>query len=96
MSESTNTELTVEVFSIKPLEWEWLEPTRFSSEGHWAAKTFCDVRYLVTCNLKGTFWWQSSASEPIQCASPEEGKHLAEQHWQEYIKQALVPAEKQQ
>lgn len=90
-----------ELFTIKPLVWEWTE------------KDDCR-KYEARC-LEGVFRvlnWREHyrAGEPYQtrwilviaggggtkaCASAEEGKALAEQHWREYISQALerVPTE---
>lgn len=92
-----------DLFRIKPLEWEWAEtPIRrgfvsqrkgFSfyafvfqsgrdgewSEG-WCLDVFTDGEHELDARL---------------CASPEEGKQLAQQHWQAYIKQALNEASQQ-
>ena len=80
------------LFRIKPLEWEQQAPTQFCSHESWTVSV-CGVQYLVAQNFKGEIWWQSNISGPVFCASPEEGKQLAEAHWNEYIKQALIEVE---
>lgn len=76
-----------ELFRIKPLEWKWL--------------TINDIRFLNADSPVGDLNWRiyqltdtwhlnPSGRSGIDCTSPEEGKQLAEKHWQDYIKQALV------
>lgn len=76
-----------ELFMIKPLEWVWREMV--FSHAH-VATPILGFSALVAVNKKGEWYWQTSTSAGNYCASPEEGKQLAESHWNEYIKQALV------
>lgn len=73
------------LFRIKPLEWQdYLDGDVVAVVfgGHYRMSGM----QWYWCALNGHF------SEHV-CASPEEGKQLAEQHWQEYIRQALIPVE---
>lgn len=76
-----------ELFTIKPLEWE-------DKRGNpmWIAEPLPGIRYEVGWIGNSAFAWCAKASgQQIECVmSPEEGKRLAETHWQEYIKQALT------
>lgn len=86
-----------EVFRIKPLEWR--PSFGAKDEGCFAQTPFRASYYQVYRTIEGGWAWFLS-TDPTNayhpCASPEEGKQIAEQHWQEYIKQALVPVESQQ
>lgn len=89
------TELTVEVFRIKPLKWEWYEERHTRG---WRVSTVgfeADVWQWTDLHGEWSSQWRYYTNEvsDTDCASPEEGKQLAEQHWQEWIKQALVPVE---
>ena len=77
----------------KPLEWEEKEDRW--SHGYRSVEQL-SVGYIVVLNQNNQWYVQGTAMAAKFCASPEEGKQLAEQHWQEYIKQALVAVEKQQ
>lgn len=87
-----------EVFRIKPLEWKWIEQT-FAAVPYtvraWNAsnKLFSASVWEVVLSDGRLQPWQvrtSADSLAKPCASAEEGKQLAEAHWNEYIKQALV------
>lgn len=71
-----------ELFRIKPLEWQdYLD-------GMIVAVVFCG-HYKVS----GTQWYWFAPNGNFSentCSSPEEGKQLAEQHWREYVRQALI------
>lgn len=97
MPTDKTTELTVELFRIKSLEWERFERSGFS-RGY---KTVGISGALVFQDYRGSGGWSVWHWMPREggthvCTSPEEGKQLAEQHWQEYIKQALVLVENHQ
>lgn len=96
-----------ELFTIKPLEWEWFQlPMRRG----WRAPTVGD-NYAEVCqfrqgsaftlveveNVSWTPWeWNNGYDQELRpCASPEEGKRLAEEHWREYVKQVLVPVKEE-
>ena len=91
-----------ELFRIKPLEWEWFDNSY--ERGHKAHVPFLTYDILVYQKFDDdikewlTPWFVSLDSNSLAgyLASPEEGKQLAEQHWQEYVKQALIPVETQQ
>lgn len=82
---------------VKPLEWVWFDGTLdgvLKAQGY-MAKT--PVFYAVVFQEerpnpdKWSEWrWYATNTLNTPCASPEEGKQLAEQHWRAYIKQALV------
>lgn len=88
-----------ELFTIKPLEWEWYERPVCKDAPH------KEQGYIARCGhwyfgvyrteLADGGWspWRkfSNLYYSDTCASPEEGKRLAEAHWREYIKQALTP-----
>lgn len=78
-----------ELFRIKPLEWTWREMA-FSHA--YITEPCLGFSALVALNKKEEWYWQTSNSSGNYCASPEEGKQLAEQHWQEYLSSALIPA----
>lgn len=83
--------MPTELFTIKPLEWQ-------SENSKAAGPSF---RALVGDRVISVFkwpweqsWMWTAGDKSCQpCASPEEGKRLAELHWQSYIKQALVLVE---
>lgn len=81
-----------ELFRIKPLEWR-----QFSTDSSYGARTpFGFARIYWPFGGSGLvlrFDWDRDASYP--CASLEEGKQIAEQYWQKYIKQTLVEQEQQ-
>ena len=77
---------TGEVFTIKPLRWEQVGESI-------VAKTM-RYDYQVYQLRSGQWVWDVWADNLRQddgehCASPEEGKALAEAHWQSYLKQGL-------
>lgn len=86
-----------EVFTIKPLEWEWFNNSY--ERGYKAHVPFLAYDILVYQKFDDdikewlTPWFVSFDSQSLAgyLTSPEEGKQLAEQHWREYVKQALVP-----
>lgn len=86
-----------ELFRIKPVEWEY-------AAEKYAQRFWADTlsgRYTVENRFNQGWHWfldvgYTKTSTPRSCASPEEGKQLAEAHWQEYIKQALIPVETSQ
>jgi hypothetical protein len=77
-------------FTIKPLEWAQREPTRFAENVYISEPL--RVNYTIARNTGGHWHWQSSVSDPVLVDSLEEGKRLAEKHWQEYISTALTVA----
>lgn len=94
-------ELTVEecpvesaLFRIKPLEWRWFDD-KHSRGWRVANNTLFDSEVYQYKELDGEWverwrYYTSHVDDTDYCASPEEGKQLAEQHWQAYIKQALI------
>lgn len=90
-----------DLFRIKPLEWEWFETTfsavPYTVRGYKASHPMFSacVWEVVLSDGRIQPWHYRVSSNAIDtpCASPEEGKQLAEAHWREYIKQALVPVE---
>lgn len=89
-----------ELFTIKPLEWWWFESTTGRTRGYTAKA--CDFSYTVyefNAGVGGgeplwTNWrWGIPTRQMHDCPSPEEGKRLAEQHWRDYIEQALIPVD---
>lgn len=103
-------ELTVEecpvkgaLFRIKPLEWEWFEMPDirgwFVDLCGFSAMIYQQIDYGASHHMASPVWtgWTIDATshQTADCASPEEGKQLAEQHWQAYIKQALIEASQQ-
>lgn len=79
-----------QLFRIKPLEWEPIE-TRWA---HGFRTTgLAGRQMLVARNTEGRWYVMGSSMEAVFCASPEEGKQLAEAHWRAYIAQALIPVE---
>lgn len=78
------------LFKIKPVKWK-----QFSTDSSYGARTpFGFARIYWPFGGSGLvlrFDWDRDASYP--CASPEAGKQLAEAHWQQYIKQALIEVE---
>lgn len=82
--------MPTELFTIKPLEWD-----RLKGNPAWAANPLPTIQYQVGwVGGEPAFRWCVRNSGKFQdCASPQEGKRLAEAHWQNYIKQALVPVE---
>lgn len=80
-----------ELFRIKPLEWE----PSFGSFGGgvFARNPMEPTRYYQVHKMGRSWAWRSSDTIDHGCASPEEGKQLAEAHWREYVTQALVPVE---
>lgn len=101
-------ELTVEecrgLFRIKPLEWEWFEVFAFAPRRGWKTKGIFIVEVSEEIFEHRAGIWHGngkvfayfSVHHGVACCSFEAGKQLAEHHWQEYIKQALLPAEPQQ
>ena len=87
-----------ELFRIKPLEWKWFDDTLdgvLKARGFKARFGTCFVGLVFQEERpnpeKWSVWhWMPKEGGTHICASPEEGKQLAEQHWREYIKQALV------
>ena len=74
------------VFTIKPLEWEHSNDAL--SEDYIARTS--RYQFSVWKALHISHWQVTTVLVGCQpCASPEEGKALAEKHWQEYIKQGL-------
>lgn len=84
--------LRKQAVGIKPLEWERVD----KGNPFWIAKPLSDVQYQVGW-VGGDLpirWLKVGVREADgRCASPEEGKQLAEQHWKNYIQQALEPVE---
>ena len=78
------TKTRADVFTIKPLEWCEVNPD------HWIAESFERTVYEVSKSVSRIEMPGSVLS--MSCASPEEGKALAEAHWQEHIKQGLEKA----
>lgn len=86
------------VFRIKPLEWEWFDDTLdgvLKARGYRTSNgVFYAVIFQQETSCKNAPWsdwqWYSTNTLSTGCASPEEGKQLAEQYWNAYIKQALV------
>ena len=100
--ETTITVEQAELFRIKPLEWEWFEEPVCAGAPHLAQGYRTKQGHVYYARVYRSqiaeggwsIWrWYSTVDYSNPCASPEEGKQLAEQHWQEYIKQALVPVE---
>lgn len=81
-----------ELFTIKPLEWEDAGKDRYE------ACPLFNVRFVLRRRESNRGWeWRTiNGTYFTHCASPEEGKQLAEQHWRDYIAQALVPVETEQ
>lgn len=83
-----------ELFRIKPLEWKD-QPANEQHDGGYRADTI--LGFYEVYQRDGRWAWFGKRADrphfPKRCASPEEGKQLAEQHWNEYIKQALEPVE---
>ncbi|HKR59946.1 MAG TPA: hypothetical protein VJS64_09425 [Pyrinomonadaceae bacterium] len=85
------------LYTIKPLEWEWFEFVGARTQGYRAqAGERVYVVYRFNAGISGgealwTGWrWGITTRQMHDCASPEEGKQLAEEHWQAYIQQGLV------
>lgn len=81
-----------DVFKIKPLEWER------GKDGIWFAELPHHMGMYFVRSSKPLMWQFScyineDEDELGPCTSSEEGKQLAEAHWNEYIKQALVEAQ---
>lgn len=83
--------MPTEVFTIKPLEWEPLFGD--SGGGAFARNPLKPTKYYQVHKIGRSWAWRSPDTIDFGCASPEEGKRLAEEHWQSYVKQALVPVE---
>lgn len=84
-----------ELFTILPLEWEWFEALTFRGFRATAINKYVfnvtQMRGLPTEAWPERWGVQVDGELVGRSASPEEGKQLAEQHWREYIKQALEP-----
>ena len=85
------------LFRIKPLEWRH---HRYDYQEFYAARGFLGEYLIVRWfDLNKHEWgeWklklQHEQGAYAAIASPEAGKQIAEQHWQEYIKQALIEVE---
>ena len=72
-----------ELFTIKPLEWEW-------TGRYWLASTHA-FNYVVKGHLTIYNKLQDEFSQK-SCVSPEEGKRLANEHWETWIQQGLILA----
>jgi len=87
--------MTTDLFTIKPLVWEWFEDA--GMQGYTATGSISEA-YVYRRRISGRWpaswkWVTRDAPDVVnECASPEEGKELAEAHWQAYMRQGLVPA----
>jgi len=81
----------MQTYTIRPLEWEYNHGI-----GTWFAKPmFQTVEYRVW-HLGGTWvWGQEYGYKRHDAESLDAAKLAAEAHWQERIKQALVPVTEQ-
>jgi len=80
----------VKTYTIKPLEWEGEIKEEFDYMG--ASTPF--GRYGITLTEEGGFTWGYCFDEyydegDFPCDSIEEGKRLAEEHWQKRLAGAL-------
>lgn len=102
MSDKDIVEEARDLFRIKPLAWEFKE--EYALRKYEAGCAIGGVyrvlewrqRYMDHLPWSGN--WNCITPEQtggisIPCASPEEGKQLAEKHWRAFIEQALIPAE---
>lgn len=80
-----------ELFRIKPLEWE--SKTSQTTGPSFTAMVGDRVISVFKWPWKKSWMWTAGDRSCQPCASPEEGKRLAEQYWREYVTQALVPVE---
>jgi len=78
-----------DLFTLRPLEWEW---RIINDVGLWCADA--PIGNLTWRLYELTTGWElnPSGKSSVPVASPDEGKQLAEQHWQEWMKQGLVSA----
>lgn len=81
-----------ELFRIKPLEWEAMIDNGVGPG--FRAIAGSHIISVFKWPWKDTWMWTAGDKSCQPCASPEEGKELAEAHWQSYIKQALVAVER--
>lgn len=89
-----------DLFRIRPLEWEWFETFNVRGYRVWVEvagkwlKVFQTFDSLNNCWRDGWALALPVGTNPPDCAaSPEDGKQIAEQHWRNYISQALIPVE---
>ena len=75
-------------YRVKPLTWEQMVP------GFHAAVPMKEVyQYSVFIRRDDqSFRWAPSALESFPCASIEDGKRLAEEHWRARLLEALEEA----
>lgn len=89
---TTEADTTAEAtFRIKPLEWEAKDSSTIGPS--FTALMGDRVISVFKWPWSATWLWTAGDKSCQPCASPEEGKQLAEQHWNEYIKQALIEVE---
>lgn len=82
-----------ELFRIKPLEWESKTSHSQTIGPSFTAVVGDRIISVFKWPWEKSWMWTAGDKSCQPCTSPEEGKQLAEQHWQEYVKQALVPVE---
>jgi len=85
--------MTTELFTIKPLEWEWFEDQVLRTRGYKTLQGHTFYQFQSPVDDAWSRWrWTTHMADKIEdCASPEAGKALAEEHWREYVKQGLMP-----
>lgn len=88
-----------ETYTIKPLEWEWLE-TNLERGYLIASNPFIEGMVYQKHHPETGGWtdvWYVSVDSGMQAVgllTPEHGKALAEDYWQSYMKQGLIPVKK--
>ena len=89
---TTGDTLRVKTYTIKPLAWRHY---RYDYQELYSARAG-NGEYAVVRYCQHGVWgdWKvkpfAASSFMAECASPEAGKQLAEQHWREYMKQGLI------
>lgn len=83
--------MPTELFTIPPLKWK--AHTRNGITVMRANAPIGGLSWTLYTLADGEWCLNPSGRSSALCASPEEGKRLAEEHWQSYIKQALVLVE---
>jgi len=82
----------MQTYTIRKLEWEY-----DASDELWRASTVPDDEDYRVFSLPGTDWWtlRGPGRHPIKYKSDDAAKLAAEAHWQERIRQALLPVTEQ-
>lgn len=76
------------LYTIKPLEWK---KTVYSSvETTWRADGLGLGYYVLYVNEDNCSWGYMGSMGGYSCDSVSKGKRLAEEHWQERMKECLI------